>query len=60
VIVLKLRHKDNPEELDAVIRRGRTLEGGQGSRQVPEDAQQGDLAIWYAGDPDRDRGIRLQ
>jgi hypothetical protein len=54
VIVLKVRHRENLEELDAVIRRGQTLEGGQGGWQIPKDAQPGDLAIWHAGDPDQE------
>jgi hypothetical protein len=53
VIVLKVRHKENLDELAEVIRRGRTLEGGQGGWQMPKHAQLGDLAIWYAASPDQ-------
>lgn len=54
VIVLKVRHKENLDELEEVIGRGRTLENGLGGWQMPKDAQPGDLAIWYAGSPDQD------
>lgn len=51
VIVLKVRHRENLEELDEVIRRGRTLDGGW---QMPKHAELGDLAIWYAASPDQE------
>jgi hypothetical protein len=54
VIVLKVRHKENLDELEEVIRRGRTLEGDLGGWQMPKDAQPGDLAIWYAASPDQE------
>lgn len=54
VIVLKVRHKENLDELEEVIGRGRTLEDGLGGWQMPKDAQPGDLAIWYAASPDQD------
>lgn len=54
VIVLKVRHKENLDELAEVIRRGRTLEGGQGGWQMPKHAQLGDLVIWYAASPDQE------
>lgn len=54
VIVLKVRHKENLDELAEVIRRGRTLEGGEGGWQMPKGAQLGDLAIWYAASPDQE------
>jgi cell wall-associated NlpC family hydrolase len=47
VIVLKVRHRENLDELDEVIKRRRTLEGGLGGWQMPRDAQPGDLVIWY-------------
>lgn len=54
MIVLKVRHKENLDELAEVIRRGRTLEGGEGGWQMPKHAQLGDLAIWYAASPDQE------
>ena len=54
VIVLKVRHKENLEELAEVIRRGRTLDGHDGGWQMPGHAEPGDLAIWYAGTPDQE------
>jgi hypothetical protein len=54
VVVLKVKHKENLEELAGVIAQGRTFEGGDGGWQMPKDAQPGDLAIWYAGDPDQE------
>jgi hypothetical protein len=54
VIVLKVRHRENLDELDEVIRRRRTLEGGLGGWQMPRDAQPGDLVIWYAASPDQE------
>lgn len=54
VIVLKVRHQENLEELAEVIRRGRTLEGGDGGWQMPKHAELGDLAIWYAASPDQE------
>jgi hypothetical protein len=54
VIVLKVRHRENLEELAEVIRRGRTLDGGDGGWQMPKSAVAGDLAIWYAASPDQE------
>lgn len=54
VIVLKVRQQENLDELEEVIRRGRTLENGLGGWQMPKDAQPGDLAIWYAASPDQE------
>ena len=54
VIVLKVRQKENLEELAEVIRRGRTLDGDDGGWQMPKYAQVGDLAIWYAASPDQE------
>jgi hypothetical protein len=54
VIVLKVRHRENLDELAEVIRRQRTLEGGLGGWQMPRDAQPADLAIWYAASPDQE------
>lgn len=54
VIVLKVRNRENLDELDEVIHQGRTLEGGLGGWQMPKDAQLGDLAIWYAASPDQE------
>lgn len=47
VIVLKVRHKENLDELAEVIRRGRTLDGADGGWQMPKHAELGDLAVWY-------------
>jgi hypothetical protein len=61
VIVLKVRHQENLQELEEVIQRGHTYEdnererlGGAGGWQMPKNAQPGDLAIWYAGAPDQE------
>jgi hypothetical protein len=54
VIVLKVRHPENLEELAEVIRRGRTLDGDDGGWQMPKYAGLGDLAIWYAASPDQE------
>jgi len=54
VIVLKVRHKENLDELAEVIRRGRTLDGDEGGWQMPKYAELGDLAIWYAASPDQE------
>jgi hypothetical protein len=54
VIVLKVRHKENLDELAEVIRRGRTLDGDDGGWQMPKNAELGDLAIWYAASPDQE------
>lgn len=54
VLVLKVKRKENLEELTGVIAQGRTFEGSDGGWQMPKDAQPGDLAIWYAGDPDQE------
>lgn len=54
VIVLKVKHRQNLDELDEVIHQGRTLEDGLGGWQMPKDAQPGDLAIWYAASPDQE------
>lgn len=54
VIVLKVRHRENLDELDEVIGRGRTLDGGNGGWQMPKHAELGDLAIWYAASPDQE------
>jgi hypothetical protein len=54
VIVLKVRHKENLDELAEVIRRGRTLDGDDGGWQMPKHAELGDLAIWYAAYPDQE------
>jgi hypothetical protein len=51
VIVLKVRGRENLEELDGVIQRGQTRGGGLGDWQMPKDAQLGDLAVWYATSP---------
>ena len=54
VIVLKVRHKENLDELDEVIRRGLTLDGDDGGWQMPKHAELGDLAVWYAASPDQE------
>ena len=54
VIVLKVRHKENLDELAEVIRRGRTLDGDDGGWQMPKHSELGDLAIWYAASPDQE------
>ena len=54
VIVLKVRYRENLEELAKVIRRGRTLDGDDGGWQMPKYAEPGDLAIWYAASPDQE------
>lgn len=54
VIVLKVRHRENLDELDEVIGRGRTLDGRNGGWQMPKHAELGDLAIWYAASPDQE------
>lgn len=54
VIVLKVRHKENLDELEEVIRRGRTLHGDDGGWQMPKHSQPGDLVIWYAASPDQE------
>jgi hypothetical protein len=54
VIVLKVRYRENLEELAEVIRRGRTLDGADGGWQMPKYAELGDLAIWYAASPDQE------
>lgn len=54
VIVLKVRYRENLEELAEVIRRGRTLDGDDGGWQMPKYAELGDLAIWYAASPDQE------
>lgn len=54
VIVLKVRHRENLAELDEVIDRGRTLDGGNGGWQMPKHAELADLAIWYAASPDQE------
>ena len=54
LIVLKVRHRENLEELAEVIRRGRTLDGVDGGWQMPKYAELGDLAIWYAASPDQE------
>jgi hypothetical protein len=54
VIVLKVRHKENLDEMEEVIRRGRTLDGDYGGWQMPKHSQPGDLAIWYAASPDQE------
>jgi hypothetical protein len=54
VHVLKVRGKENLQELDEVIGVGHTVSAhGLGSWQMPRDAEPGDLAVWYAGDPDQ-------
>jgi hypothetical protein len=53
VIVLKVRHKENLDELAEVIRRGRTLDKDEDDGwQMPKHSEPGDLAIWYAASPD--------
>lgn len=53
VIVVKVRHQENLDELAQVIKRGRTLDGPDGGWRMPVTAQPGDLAVWYAGSPDQ-------
>jgi hypothetical protein len=53
VIVLKVRHQENLDELAQVIKRGRTLDGPESGWRMPVTAQPGDLAVWYAGSPDQ-------
>jgi hypothetical protein len=53
VIVLKVRHQENLDELAQVIKRGRTLDGPHSGWRMPVTAQPGDLAVWYAGSPDQ-------
>jgi len=55
VIVLKVRRRENLEELAAVIRRGHTFDDDElGGWQMPKYAQPDDLAIWYAASPDQE------
>lgn len=55
VIVLKVRHKENLDELAEVIRRGRTLDKDKDDGwQMPKHSDPGDLAIWYAASPDQE------
>ncbi len=54
VIVLKVRNRENLEELAAVIRRRRTFDDDLGGWQMPKHAQPGDLAIGYAASPDQE------
>ena len=53
VIVLKVRHQENLDELAQIIKRGRTLDGPHSGWRMPVTAQLGDLAVWYAGSPDQ-------
>lgn len=54
VIVLKVRHRENLDELARTIQRGRTLDGSDGGWRMRVTAQPGDLAIWYAASPDQE------
>src|SRR5579859_5090959 len=54
VIVLKVRHKENLDELDEVIRRGRTLDRKEAGWKMPKHAELGDLRVWYAASPDQE------
>jgi hypothetical protein len=53
IIVLKVRHQENLDELAQAIQRGRTLDGPDGGWRMPVSAQPGDLAVWYAASPDQ-------
>src|ERR1039457_952438 len=54
VIVLKVKGKENLEEVDDGVEAGHTFNRGLGGWQMPKDARPGDLAIWYAASPDQD------
>jgi hypothetical protein len=51
VHVLKVRRKENLQELDEVISTGRTLTDDLGGWQMPRSAEPGDLCIWYSASP---------
>src|SRR5215469_8564011 len=49
VHVLKVRGRENLDELEQGIAAGHTVKGWQ----MPKSASLGDLAIWYAASPDQ-------
>jgi hypothetical protein len=50
VHVLKVRGRDNLDEMKQGITAGQTVDGWQ----MPKTASLGDLAVWYAASPDQD------
>lgn len=48
--VLKVRHQENLDEMEAGISAGHTVDGWQ----MPKGAGPGDLAVWYAASPDQE------
>jgi hypothetical protein len=50
VHVLKVRHKENLDEMEEGIKAGHTVDGWQ----MPKHAVPGDLAVWYAASPDQE------
>jgi len=48
--VLKVRHQENLDEMEAGISAGHTVDGWQ----MPKRAEPGDLAVWYAAWPDQE------
>src|ERR1700690_2410164 len=53
VVLLKVRYRENLDELAQTIQRGRTLDGPDGGWRMPVTAEPGDLAVWYAASPDQ-------
>ena len=47
--VLKVRHQENLDEMEAGISVGHTVDGWQ----IPKGAEPGDLVVWYAASPDQ-------